>query len=686
MNHRFRMRLLLSFTASLLCAIGASAQSANGILDPSRSINWSKAGVVGGIPSASWTRCGSTIAAGASASTIQIAINNCGTNQYVQLGAGAFSLTSGLNMKSNIVLRGMGANQTILNFSAGIGCYSGAAMVCMSGDLTTYSNSMNPNTGRPGGTNAANWTAGYSQGTAGITVTNVGSTGIMNGQYIYLDQANDTTIGTNNLFICDLTSPACSIEGGSPGQSIGGVNYSQLQVVQVTAGCSSTCTGSGPFTLTITPGLYGTNWTSSKSPTVWWPLAMLQYSGVEDLTLNAQATGLGDNGETIGMFNASNSWVSGVTSLYGLRASVWIIQGAHNTVQNSYFYQTQDSASQSYGVEEDLTSDNLVVNNIMQQVTAPLMGGSQFGNAFAYNYMIYDYQTASANCMYPVEIAHDAGAEYNLWEGNFAENVEGDVVHGTSGLNTLFRNVFTGYESGKSCATLAVTFDPYNWFENIVGNVLGTPGVTTAYNAATNTSNGGVYDLGLVHGGIGPDLFVPASALRWGNYDNVTGAVRWCGNSSDTGWSTTCGSTSEIPTGLTHYSNAVPSYGDTGAGQSPLTPSFIYSSAPSWWPSSKPWPPIGPDVTGGNMGQCGGGGYGSMFATASGQCTGGTFSAQVNGGHANSVPAMDCYFSMGGPPDGSGSVLSFNANACYASGGGNGMPPVPPTGLTAAVN
>jgi hypothetical protein len=401
------------------------------------------------------------------------------------------------------------------------------------------------------------------------------------------------------------------------------------------------------------------------------------------MSLDLGPTGIGDNGSTINFMNSFNCWVSGVTGLHGGRAHVWFWQAAHDQVQNSYFYQTQDAQSQSYGVEEDLASDNLVANNIMQQVTAPLMGGSQFGNSFGYNYMINDYQTASANCMYPAEIAHDAAAEYNLWEGNFAENVEGDAVHGSTGLNTLFRNLFSGYELGKSCSTLAVTLDPYNRYYNFVGNVLGTPGKTVTYQNSSEQEFT-VYDVGQAHGSVGADSVVGTTLLRWGNYDNVTGTVRWCGNSSHTGWSTTCASSSEVPTGISGYPNAVPSSGDTGAGQTAMTASFIYSSAPSWWPSGKPWPPIGPDVSNGSIGQCTTGTYQSLMATSSTQCSGGSFSAHVNGGHAYSIPAMDCYFSLGGPPDGSGSALSFDASTCYNGSGGASQPPSPASGLLAA--
>src|SRR6266436_2237685 len=129
-----RYRQICAALVLFLCfSHRAYGQAWSGILDPSRAIDWTKAGVVGGIPSATWTQCGSTIAAGASASTIQTAINNCAANHYVQLGAGNFTGLGGLNMKSNVVLRGMGANQTFLAFTGTVTCYSSIAAICITG-------------------------------------------------------------------------------------------------------------------------------------------------------------------------------------------------------------------------------------------------------------------------------------------------------------------------------------------------------------------------------------------------------------------------------------------------------------------------------------------------------------------------------------------------------------------------
>src|SRR6266568_3348881 len=84
----------------------------SGILASNRAIDWSTAGVVGGVPSDSWSQCGTTIVPyNGTADVINNAITSCSPNHYVQLGSGTFNLTTGINMVSNVELRGVGANQ-----------------------------------------------------------------------------------------------------------------------------------------------------------------------------------------------------------------------------------------------------------------------------------------------------------------------------------------------------------------------------------------------------------------------------------------------------------------------------------------------------------------------------------------------------------------------------------------------
>lgn len=644
-----KRKLLILLPVMLFCLSGmlrAQVPSWSGILDPSRAINWTQAGVVGGIPDANWTQCGSTIAAyTGTAAAINAQIAKCPANTYVLLGPGTFNLSTGIVMYSNVVLRGSGANSTFLVMTGNYGCGGNTAWICFSQDPTWFGYAY---------MNTANWSGGYAPGATSITLTGL-TKPLSVGQYIYLDQADDLS-DPGTLFVCESTSvrPACSLEGAAgAGRSISGTYRSQIQIVKIT-----NVTGSS---YTITPGLYGSRWNASKSPGAWWPNTTLVNAGVENLSVDN--TNSGAIGGVV-FANAANCWVKGIRSLNGNRNHVWLLLSSHITVQDSYFYGTKHAASVSYGVESFGTTDDLIVNNVFQRISAPVMLGNNQGTVYAYNFSINNYINLPSFLSMQVD-EHDAGVLYNLFEGNIGAFFYGDIFHGTGGANTFFRNRWNGHECTAGICTgggdFAIRLDSYNRAENAIGNVLGTTGIHKSYE---NGLNPPIYYTG--HGGTEGSVTVPNDSLvsytlmRWGNYDTATGTVRWCGNSSNPEWSTTCAGTSEVPTGLSQYANAVPS-------STTLPASFYYGAQPSWWPSGKPWPPIGPDVFNGNLGLCNGGSYPYNMATSSSFCTGGTFTASDAGGHANSNPAMDCYLSkMAGPPDGSGAALNFNADTCYS--------------------
>lgn len=643
----YRLLVLL-----LACTpLAAHPQAWSGIIDTTRaSGNWGSAGVSGGIPTRT-TVC-TTESAGVSYSQINTDIQNCPSGEVVYLNAGTYKLAGGIVMKSGVTLRGAGASQTFLIFSSDSACNGEGADVCVMGE-NTYSGS---GWAQPGGTQAATWSGGYSQGTTQITLSSAGSAGLSIGQYIFLDQSN-LSADNGNFFVCDNTTAPCSLEGGAPGRTVSGVDRNQIQIVKIT--------GISGSTYTITPGLYGTNWSSSYSPGAWWAASQMTSVGIENLSMDHTSSGA-----TSGILfqNAFACWVSGVRSLNANRNHIWLQQAAHITVQNSYFYGTQNAASESYGVESFVSSDNLVVNNIFQHVTAPIMMGPSIGSVFAYNFAIDDYLNNPNWLQQAVAIGHDAGAEYNLFEGNSLSGFWGDVFHGTSGLETVFRNRSAGWEPGKTEVAIPVQLESYNRYNNIIGNILGQPSVQTVYQ--TQLGPGGaasIYDLGAgnTEGSVTVpnDSLVASTLMRWGNYDTVNASVRWV--------------SSEVPSGISPYANSVPS-------SETLPASFWMPSQPSWWPSGKPWPPIGPDVSSGNMGLCSGGTYSGSAATSSSQCTGGSLSSAY-AGHVNSIPAMDCYLStMGGPPDGSGSALTFNATSCYTSSGTTPAP-APPTAVVGTV-
>lgn len=634
-----------AFVLVLMVSASAQAQQWAGIIDPSRAVNWSSAGVVGGIPNRT-TVC-TTLNPGATAAQINSAISTCPSGQVVFLNAGTYSISDGgIVMQSNVTLRGAGANQTFLVFTANNGCIGAFAVVCFAGgDSSDYYGDAKM---QPGGTNAATWTSGYVKGTTQIVLNNIGSNGISVGKWIVLDQANDTATNSG-YFDCESTSatPPCSAEGGKgdPGRIVGGVPRQVTQVVKVIA-CSPCTSGS---TFTISPGVYMPNIVSGKSPGAWWPSVTIQNAGIENLSIDSTNSSGSLTG--IEFFNAFNSLVSGTRNVRSCtcdRAIMALNGGAHNTIRNNYVYGTSGH-SQNYGIEILLASDTLVENNIFQHTVVPVLQHGSTGSVLAYNYSINNSYDDGNLPLYHYMIGFTGGhsaMRLSLMEGNVGQANGGDVVHGTNMLDTVFRSWLLGSDPTRIDNTYALQFESYARYWNVIGNVLGTAGFTTSYAG----SNPAIYQLGVGRGIVGNDTGLATTLMRWGNYDVVTQAVRWCGNSSDTGWSTTCASTSEVPTGIGAFANAVPA-------TETLPASLYYWSKPSWWPSAKPWPPIGPDVSGGNISV---------------------------GGHAYTIPAQDCYSNvMGGPAGGTGNVLSFNANACY---GQLVAQPAPPTNLTVVVN
>src|SRR5437667_4850623 len=120
------VRRLVSLSLCLsVVVLPLSAQAAawSGIIDPSRAIDWSGAGVVGGIPTNA-TQCGPTLTSVTSAADINNAIANCSgatasTPKYVLIGLGTFTIGGSIALNKNYVgLRGSGPDQTIIKITA----------------------------------------------------------------------------------------------------------------------------------------------------------------------------------------------------------------------------------------------------------------------------------------------------------------------------------------------------------------------------------------------------------------------------------------------------------------------------------------------------------------------------------------------------------------------------------------
>ncbi|MGH9327936.1 MAG: hypothetical protein ACRD2B_14800 [Terriglobia bacterium] len=637
-------RSVLLLLLPLLCIPTYSvAQAWSGIIDPSRAINWSNVGIPGGIP-ARTTIC-ATLTSSAGTVQINAALATCPANEVVFLSAGTYTITAGINFSghSNVTLRGAGPTQTILKFTGGDVCGGLGGDICAISSVYDYADSVAV---LPGGANIATWSGGYSKGSNSITLSGIGSAGIPVGEPVILDQANDTS-DTDGYLVCDV-SYTCHEQGettSASGQTISGLDYDQAQVVTVT--------GVSGSTYTISPGLYANNWRSSQTPRVWWSPQITQV-GVENMTVDNTGSGT-SIASGIYFYNCYECWVKNVRSIDGNRNHVWLYQSARDVVRDSYFYGTQNAAEESYGIETLISSDDLIENNIFDTIASPIMFDSGAGDVVGYNYSVKNYYNVSPAWMQASYSSHDAGNDMNLFEGNEFNGIFCDDTHGTSGLETYFRNQLAGSQSGKTEDTNAVMLMYGCRGFNIVGNVLGTSGYDTQYQVTPSTGSTSacdttVYQIGWDYSECGRDGSAPpandslvaSTLLRWGNYDTVNGSTQW--------------NSSEIPKTAVPYinANAVPS-------SETLPASFYLASQPPFWATkwgTPPWPSIGPDVSGGNISGV--------------------------GGHANMIPAQLCYVNTPADSTYGNGVLLYDASTCYPAA--YGTPPAPPTDLTATPN
>lgn len=591
--------------AILLFCSTLFGQAWSSILDPSRAIDWSNVGIPGGIPVRN-TIC-STLTSSATSTTINAAIAACPSGEVVYLGAGTYTLSAGITFigTSNVTLRGAGPTQTILKFTGYATCDIHAD-VCVRASSIGWEGGASQ---QPGGSMACSWTAGYAQGTTSITLNSCGGTPPLN-QMLILDQANDTT-DTGGVYICDTTATGCTWKGlgagNSDGRTIGGVDYSSQQIVYVTSVSGS---GSGPYTVGISPGLYMNNWRSGQNPGAWW-VPQVSGDSIENMTLDHTAAGTGP-AAGLDFFSCYECWAKNIRSIDANHDHVIIQQGARNVVRDSYFYIDQSYGTQSYGIYGAAVSDLLIENNIFDSVDTPLIFDAVQGVVVGYNFSTNNLNV-TADFMQSSYLSHNAGSGMDLWEGNNLNATGCDDTWGASVEGTLFRNVFPGWLLSRTQGTIPLEWDAFCRGYNVVGNVLGKASYHTQYQSyppstGVSACQTTIYVIGwsgpgycYTYSGMVDDLLVMSTMLRWGNYDVVNAAVEW--------------NSSEIPTTGVPYIN-----GNPVPATHSLANSWYLTSSPPWWttPWGTPaWPSVGPDVTGGNIPNM--------------------------GGYANNIPAELCY-------------------------------------------
>jgi hypothetical protein len=578
-----------------------------GLLAPDRACDWSLAGVVGGIPTTRtrYTTLGRqgqlrSYAQTVTAAQINTAIQACPVDQYVLLLPGTYTLSTALVMKTGVTLRGSGAFLTILKTTP-TSFHSGAAVAGVYFD---------------GGSIGANPVANLTGAVQGATQVTYSTTNaaLATNNITFIDQA-DNSYPPGQGIVC---GDAPNASGGFSAEGAGIVNQAnrgQVQTVKVTNKTGSV--------ITFTPGLYLPNW-GDRSVQARWPSSVISDAGLEDVTLDQSnwTTG-GSSYCALSFFCSRNCWVDGVRFVWsaakdlagrGTGASIWY--SSHNTVANSYFYGMPGmvtNTQEQYAIELAYASDCLVENNAIQHNASPIRPNAEApGCVFAFNYNFDNFYGSTSDTRMQSTIGPHATCNLILSEGNKGPGVFADTVHGTHNMLTFFRNYFDGHDIADARTVNANPFLLYSFsrYYNLLGNVLGKTGWATGYEGLSRA----IYRLGEgtpasgSEGMVPDDAEVAATLMRWGNYDVINNAVQWTDAERATA--------AALFPGLALTSHTLPE-------------SFYRSTRPSFFTvngSTVTYPPIGPDVSGGNDNN------------------------PAVGAHANKIPAQVAYDSFAVDP------------------------------------
>jgi len=612
-------RVWLSAAVLLSSAVGATdafCQPWAGIIDPTRAIDWSLAGA-GAIPARA-TICSTLGAAGQSPSSVQsvtvaqinAALAACPSGQTVLLKPGTYDTAGAtIAIPSNVTLRGSGPTQTII---AETGVPTNATIPVVQFGTQSYF----PFGPEPNPSTSVAITGGTSHGSKTITVAS--ASGITVGTLLMLTQSDLS-------YMTDMgTEGACNYCAG-----VGGLSG---QTVQVTAISGTSLTISDPLYLDY-----------SNTPLAYPFQVGCTSAGLEDLHIfasnaevqNTSSVGYSPN---INMTGTIYSWVKNVESDFSEGSHLWIDFGMHNTVRDSFFH---DGYYHGPGATDDelrlgyKASANLIENNIFWRLhSSVLVEWGAAGNVFGYNYSSGNYHTPSLGWLLEDLAFHGPHPMMNLFEGNIFTHWQMDDIHGSSSHSTLFRNHSTGSNlyvppadargalqmsapMQESSGVSAYTFSYLAQYNNLVGvidasdyEVNNLMAVAQLVSPATS-NDPPCLDVGYADQGAGPSPNATQSTMLYQGVMNcATGAFQWQGAA------------------LT------------------LPASFYLSSKPAFW-GSEPWPPIGPDVTGGDF---------KDWANPT---------ATTTKGHVNKIPALNCFDTA--TSNGTTNVTTFDANECYAS-------------------
>jgi hypothetical protein len=409
------------------------------------------------------------------------------------LPRGKYRVSAGLSIDKGITLRGDGPDETTINYTG----FTGA-------DILQTTQRRNPGNPIP-------VTDGNAKGSTLITVAN--ASGIAASSYILITHNNISSL---------VRTRGAHQECRWCGENI--PSQAMTQINRVLAKNANT--------LILERPLY---FDYANGPVIK-PLTMVENVGVEDLLVRRSNPGARD-GSNIHLRRCANCWIKNVKSDMAGNRHVLLRTSYASTVRDSWFSDGYDhGADRSYGIFLfGWNSDNLIENNIIYRTRhALILEGGGSGNVFGYNYSVGSLTEPDTNWLTEDIATHGAHPFMNLFEGNVAGKLSHDNTWGSGSHNTTFRSWIQNYSSGAVAPTYgrhAVDVEANNYYNNIVGSIIGRPGDTGTRYASDNTSYSSLtsYRFGFPSQGRGrmSDPGVESMTLIHGNYDYIGGSIVW---------------------------------------------------------------------------------------------------------------------------------------------------------------
>ncbi len=481
-------------------------QTAFSFADPipsDRKINWQGiVGVPGGIPNRTtiYQTISSSLGNGTTDAqpAINGAVNSCPADQVVKLPDGVFLLNAmvrpGPTNKSNFTIRGNGRGRTILKVNNGT-----AALYFGSADWPYRS--------------TENSQAITSGATAGSSVMTVGSTSSFTvGNLVHVSQSDITyTIGND-----------------------GPRNMIVMAKVVAKDATHVTLDHALPITMTNSPIL------------VPYPTAPTVGVGVEDLTIDVNNMAA----QGVAFEQSYGCWLKNVEIKNSPKKEAVLIEFNNGEIRHCTFH---DEIYLQPGVGREhegldfyirscwnLVEDNIFSNGGFAPITIGDSRGGCVGNVIGYNF-VEKVNTATEIAGGAISFAHGGHNMFNLMEGNVVESgLSADGYWGSSSHNTMLRNWAAakpysvsnppGYGPTNvynvSSSLRAVQLNRWNYFMNVVGNVLGDSAFPTTSRVR------GVYNRGqrlqwLAQADIQPRLPIHRSERLHRNMGTTNAATRY---------------------------------------------------------------------------------------------------------------------------------------------------------------